>query len=546
MPDPLTLLGAAAAGAQFVELAATALLKTIRLVKDLQDVPRKMVVLLQDVENSTTRIHYIFASVLQPGSKVFEQLDATQFGSLSRAATELRQAMDDVNTMLTPLVGTQPPGRGKTAERIWRSIMAVKAEKDVAEKLERVDRLNNEVHRQLAVTLVELQATVSDKLDRASITVENDKAELVGALETNSRKLELAVHERHVATTTHLTSISSTTRDINHTVTEVRGKVTAIDMDMRRVAEDTTFVRHQIAALAETKRPAPVSYQQMQDLNSQLASRADILQFRHDMLSLMTRQSSELSPASQMTSQNLDELDRRALRESARLQLLRSPSSLADATAGLRPGGPPITRLCQCRVSRQYKGTRLWGLSFRSEKVNEHRPGCAYAKSGSHAWSYSARAALTPFLNVTLELAIGAMTGPGSWSMTSPLKFYGTVRRSQSPLFQAFDHIYSLFVKRVIPRSEASRLDTSSYTFFRAQEVERYFSDSNIRDQVDSSFYVEWDLHASRNHLDDLCRRIHLEIASGHAFGTYSDEQGRTLLFVSCSPPRSQISLTIC
>jgi hypothetical protein len=537
MPDPLTLLGAAAAGEQIVELAATALLKTIRLAKDLRDVPKKMAVLLQDVENSTTRIHYLFTVDLQPGSKVFEQLDASQFDNLSRAATELRQAMDDVNIILKPLVGTQQSGKGNTAQRLWRSIMTVKAEKDAIEKLGRVDRLNNEVNRQLGVTLLELQATVSDKLDRANIAAGNNKVELVGTVETNSRKLQLAVHERHVATTTHLTSISSTTRDVDRTVTEVRGKVTAIDIDMRRVAEDTTFIRHQVAALAEAKRPAPVSYQQMQDLNSRLASRADILQLRDDMLSLMTRQSSELSPASQMTSQNLNKLDRRALQESARLQLLRSPSSLADATAGLRPGGPPITRPCQCRVSRQYKGTRLWGLSLRSEKVNEHRPGCAYAKSGSQSWSYSARAALTPFLNVTLELAIGAMTGPGSWSMTSPLKFYGTVRRSQSPLFQAFDRIYSLCLKkRVVLKSEAGDLDTPHCRFFSSEKVKSYLSDFNTGDQKDHYFYTEWDLDALRNLLDDLCRRLPLEIANGHASGTDSDEQGQTLLFVSSSP----------
>lgn len=530
MADPLAVLGAAAAGLQVVEIAATACLRTVRFVKDLKDVPQKLAVLLQDVEKSTARVHYIFSAMLQPGSKVFEQLDPAQFGSLVKTATELRQAMDDVNAILKPLVGSDPSATEKAMQRLWKSVTAVKAKKGVMEKLERVDRLNNEVNRQLAITGLELQATVSDKLDQAVVISRNDQAGLIDAVETNSRKLQVTIHERQNATRNHLTSIESTGRDVHQTITEVRGNVTSLNTDMRRVAEATTDMRQTLATFANQERTESISHQQMQDLLSQRASRTDILQLRDDIISMLTGQKAELSVISRMTTQSLSQNDQNFVEESTRQQLLSCPSSLAEACTISRRGGITLPKRCRCRLSRQSSHTKIWGLSFRAEESNEHRPDCHYAKSGSRSWSYSMRAVLAPFLNATLELAIGATTGHGNWSMAPPLRFHGTVKRSQSPLFQAFDRFPALCVKRVFD------------SYHPGCTILSWFQMENILPEIHSRdlftrfyFYVEWDIGNTKRQLSDLGYRIRLAIESGHASGTDSDEQGQTLFFVGYS-----------
>lgn len=529
-------LGALAAATQLCELAATALLKTVRLVKDLQDVPKKMAVLLQDVEESTTGVQGIFSVVLQPGSKVLEQLDATHIANLTKVTKELHQAMDEVIIMLKPRVGTQSSGKGKAVQRLWKSIMTVKAKKDVMEKLERIDRLNNEFGRHLGIASLELQATISDKLDRARITSGNDKAELTAALETNGRDLQVTICEKHSDITSQLTSISSTTRDSHQTITEFRSSLTETKVDLGRIAEETSIISRQIATLTDQERPERISREQLRDL------------FRDELLSVLTGQTDALSASSQMTSRNLDQDEQRSVQEGARQQLLLRTSLLAEATAGLHRDKLSTTGPCQCRVSRRYKSTNIWRLTFRAEELSQHRPKCPYSRSGIRCWSYSARAALAPFLNSTLELAIGATMKGRSWSMAPPLRFHGIVKRSESPLFQAFDRLPGLIAKNVwcVPWNNvykqnaeeyipATALDARISSWIYSWDMEHLLPEYYIGEWPKlTEFYVEWDVDLTKHHLAKLCHQIRLEIEQGHASGADMDEAGRTLLFVSC------------
>ncbi|KAB5540237.1 hypothetical protein GE09DRAFT_1192021 [Coniochaeta sp. 2T2.1] len=532
MPDPLTALGAAAASAQFVELAAKALLKTIRFAKDLRKVDR-----------------------------------------LARVVTELHHAMDDLNRTLTPLE-LERLRAGKTLRRLWKSVMAVNAEKDVADKLQKVDRLNNEVDRQLGVTGLELQATIADKLDQAGIAARDDKADLIGAISTSSHNLQVKIQEKHVATTNDLAGIASTTRGIHHTVTntesraqdiqrtvtdiasvtrgthqtvadiasttqgvyqtvtEFRGNVTAIDMGMSHLAEDTATIREDLAILADPERPKPLSHQQIEGL---------ILQLRDELVAMSTGQIHKMSVTSQTTSQTISGIDQEAVQESARRQLMRCPSSLAEAAASLR------VQRCRCRPFREFTDTSFWGLSFRAEESTEHWPRCRYAKTGARSWAYSARAALTPFLNLTLELAIGATARGTAWSLASPLRFYGTVRRSKSPLFQAFDRLPSSCVSLCAMKNEqgdyvvkdehgetkdGARFDVipDLHEYYLWQANLRLILPDYWHEEASQNIFVQWNRDAVKCRLKDLSRQIRHMVQQGTSVGDV-DEEGRTIMF---------------
>ncbi|KAB5576264.1 hypothetical protein GE09DRAFT_619909 [Coniochaeta sp. 2T2.1] len=427
--------------------------------------------------------------------------------------------MDDLNRTLTSLE-LQRLGAGKALRRFWKSVVALTVEKEIAEKLQKVDRLNNEVNRQIGITVLQLQATVSDKPDKASAAATDDTSEVIDAVEANCRQIEATIQDRHTLTTGHLAEIASTTRGVAETVSDVRTDVAAAHINVTRLAEDL-FVSHQmlIDSLADSER-----------------------RLRDDIISVVLGRKHDISIESRKTSQDITEPKQRVVQDSVRRQLMRCPSSLAEAAASLRPGGHLRAQRCRCRRPfRKFTDTTFWALSFRAEESSEHWPECRYAKSGARSWAYSARAALTPFLNLTLELAIGATARGTTWSLASPLRFHGTVRRSKSPLFQAFDKLPSSCVSLYAIKNEEGDYvvmdefgETSDGARFVIRDLHHYYPwEDSLRlilpdlrhGEGSRSIYVRWDIDAVRCRLKDLSRQIRRMVQQGVSVGDV-DEQG--------------------
>src|SRR6187402_1679330 len=94
MADPLTILGATAAGLQLGEAGCKALIGSITLLRNLRKAPRRMKRLLHETEMSIARLDYVHNTVLQPGSAVASQLTADQLARLNIVISEGEQAMD--------------------------------------------------------------------------------------------------------------------------------------------------------------------------------------------------------------------------------------------------------------------------------------------------------------------------------------------------------------------------------------------------------------------------------------------------------------------
>ncbi|KAJ9149539.1 hypothetical protein NKR19_g5699 [Coniochaeta hoffmannii] len=236
MADPVTILGAVAAGAQLVDVAASALLNTILLVKKLRDIPKKLAATLDDVEKSTSRVHYACSRMLLPGSKVSEQLDPGQISSLTQVADDLRQAMDVVCTTLGGVVGPGLSGNGKTIQRFWRSVLSVNVEKDVADQLERINRLNDELLRQLGMTSLELQAAVSQTLDRVASDVRDGQARLLDVFDRDHGDLRVAVEAHHSATASRrLQDISTASDKTQQTASQIQGSIAISSQQMQEI-----------------------------------------------------------------------------------------------------------------------------------------------------------------------------------------------------------------------------------------------------------------------------------------------------------------------
>jgi hypothetical protein len=98
--DPVTALGAAAGGFQLVDVAARALIATVRGLRSLREAPARTAAHLAEVEKSLLRISRVSAALLQPGTKVFDKLTVEQFGRLSSCALDARLAMEGLQRLL--------------------------------------------------------------------------------------------------------------------------------------------------------------------------------------------------------------------------------------------------------------------------------------------------------------------------------------------------------------------------------------------------------------------------------------------------------------
>ena len=162
MADPFTAIGAVAAGLQLLGLAAKGLLKSIKLIKELHEIPQKISAEAENAFKSTERVKSI-CSHLSPSSATFQRLAPSQLARLSDIATELREAMEDLNATLQPLADRMKPRFSHRTTRLWSRLVSTKSTKDIDIKMERIHRLNTETIQELA--FVELEIQLATKYD---------------------------------------------------------------------------------------------------------------------------------------------------------------------------------------------------------------------------------------------------------------------------------------------------------------------------------------------------------------------------------------------
>lgn len=151
MADPLSILGGVAASIQLVECATTALLGTIKFIRDLRDIPRKIASRVDDVERSSERVNYICRHVLGSGSLTADHIGPEAVARLSSFSESLRIAIDEAEAVLKPLVEASKSDKHAKALRLWNALVSATRECVILEKLQRVNRLNSELFGELNV-----------------------------------------------------------------------------------------------------------------------------------------------------------------------------------------------------------------------------------------------------------------------------------------------------------------------------------------------------------------------------------------------------------
>ena len=160
MADPISALGAAAAAVQFGDVAGRAILESIKLLKNLNETPKRMAQQLQDVTKSIERMILLRSTILAPGSSVFIRLTSQQLKRIDEAVSDTDVAMKSLHQSLQRLFPRQTLNADNTIKSFWRAVVSVTREKDIEEKIQRINRIHQELMQELQVTDLELHTSV--------------------------------------------------------------------------------------------------------------------------------------------------------------------------------------------------------------------------------------------------------------------------------------------------------------------------------------------------------------------------------------------------
>ena len=142
--DPLSVIGLAAGAVQFADVGGRGFLGLIELLKRLKDTPKRMTELFQDVDKSIQRIYALRSAMQQPTS-LFMNLSNQQIQRMTSIVEDAHQATVDLQLGLEPLFRKPLVSWDSWPKRAWRSVVSIHMERSVAEKINRIQRLNVEI-----------------------------------------------------------------------------------------------------------------------------------------------------------------------------------------------------------------------------------------------------------------------------------------------------------------------------------------------------------------------------------------------------------------
>ncbi|KAH7240789.1 uncharacterized protein BKA55DRAFT_693035 [Fusarium redolens] len=195
MADPLSIVGGLAAGLQLVSMAGKALLATIKLLQDLQEVPGQLAQLLREVDDSISRLCYS----CRGGSHIFSNLDPAQEKRLTCIADSLHPVLQEIHNMITPLFPNRQ-GKRKAINQFWNSIVSLKVEKELSQKLEKLNRLNIEMVRELGVVGLEVQLATNELVAATNTTSAQGFSNLEAQMDSLRREFQtftISMQEAH-------------------------------------------------------------------------------------------------------------------------------------------------------------------------------------------------------------------------------------------------------------------------------------------------------------------------------------------------------------
>ncbi|KAI0141881.1 hypothetical protein GGR57DRAFT_486359 [Xylariaceae sp. FL1272] len=171
MPDPLTLLGATAAGAQFVGYSIKSLIELITLLQGFRDTPEQIHLLLCDAKKSIERLSQLRDYVQTPNAHIAESLTASQIQRIQQTTNDASEPMNQLHALLLPLAQRADGTPHKGVTKSWNTVKSLLRMREVENKLSRIQRLHSDLLQELQISDLQLQATMSSNIAKLSTSI---------------------------------------------------------------------------------------------------------------------------------------------------------------------------------------------------------------------------------------------------------------------------------------------------------------------------------------------------------------------------------------
>ncbi|KAF2998112.1 hypothetical protein E8E14_005991 [Neopestalotiopsis sp. 37M] len=156
--DPTSALGAVAASAQFLGYGIKGLLYAAQLLHDIKGAPDDSLRIVTRLGKEITSINRLLSSE----SSTFSQLTTAQYAHITPWAVDARKALDEANSILTPISThlhelRNQDGARKRVQQAWKSLLTVKAMREIEKQMETIQMLNASLIREFVVAGFETQ-----------------------------------------------------------------------------------------------------------------------------------------------------------------------------------------------------------------------------------------------------------------------------------------------------------------------------------------------------------------------------------------------------
>ncbi|KAI5468038.1 hypothetical protein BGZ63DRAFT_450072 [Mariannaea sp. PMI_226] len=420
--DPVTVLGAGAAAVQLAEFGAKGLIGIIRLAKDLRNVPNRLKILLTDVEKALQRIEALHGALQDPASTMVTQLQASQVEALRVLVADAHSTIECVYQKLRHISEPKVQANLGSVRRAWRAMVSLKLEQELEKKLEKIQRINTDLTRQLQVATIEMQSDQSVRI--ADITKSTE------LLREDMKQLRIDGDVAHEETRTLVTKVLIESQVATKTsITELRDAVVTLAL-----------------------------------------GRTDALQPDH------VTTAAELSPLGReyLVREVCEALAKHpsALNKCCDngVSSIYNAARSVDLTSTFH--SKPVD--CSCRLSRRRRFRKYGFLGLNYEELVPHYPSCPFTKVAEQSSRYTVSVQLIPVLEKTVEFMFGASFQGGGFSLSHSIRAFATVKREYSPLFKLFDDVPSLCARRCYgPLQNGCRDECSSSIY--EKKVDRFF-----------------------------------------------------------------------
>ncbi|KAF2453668.1 hypothetical protein BDY21DRAFT_123690 [Lineolata rhizophorae] len=513
--DPISVVGIAGSSVQFADVGCRALLGTLKFLKSLRDIPRRMETLLQDIDKFVLRISGLQSEIRRPDSTLFSQISAAQRQRLEVVVQDAYQTVEDLQTALIPLGRHTTPGSHTKVKKAWRAVMSVKEEDKIKEMLERIERLYRDVTVELQRTGLDAQAAMSTCLLQIQADLGAHGQSEIDHFD-QLRSLIEDMQRQTRESSDNLSEVKAQARSAAATVNECDTSIKALVPSVERIENTAKFLHEDVKEIRAQQPDNSHLLVQLQATYRQEAgvTREEFQSLRNAVLLSLSERSNTFSDSDRAAAGRLSDADNFSLTAAVGKELVSHPGTLKESCDFVYSHAYPIyqfgqvsERPCNCVARRRRDWTRRGRFAVVYQSRATHDQQCPFYEMTGWSWSYRFSAQLLPFLRKTVELTLGAGSGGRSPGLTSSLRFYGTVKRSESPIFQAFDSIPKLCASKTY--AEYSRF---------------HFVDDR------GTFVYKWDCTRVKEELSGLCQRLWDILTSGSASASDKDENGNTAL----------------